>query len=393
MTPLQRVILRDLQKQAVAPPPMPSSMIPEHVRAMMRNNPATQPTATASSLGTQPAVKPPVEAVQSAIQSTPISARSHIQADPNISAQPAAIPTAKNVRLAPGFSGAATANGVLQTAHANAATHLGNAASGLPLILGGIPTTLQGLSQKDETGRWNPLNSQTAIGAGVTGLGAALSAGGARQLAQGGLRGITPRSALQATTNAVRAAGPRGLLRGAVRGAGNASLGYSGVEALQSLLNRDEQGNRDPQWGDAATSLAVGAVPYAASRMATKAPTRLAAPSAKGLFRRGGQALGRLAPFMNAGFALNDAGEQFSKGNYLGAALNGGAALTSEVPPLSLLLQSAGGLTDIYGDWKQRYDEAGRLQANNQQMLRDTATGKNTPYANPQYLTPGGLQG
>jgi hypothetical protein len=241
-------------------------------------------------------------------------------------------------------------------------------------LAGGLPMALEGLTHTDEQGKWDPSYLNTGLGAGLT-------AYAGRQLARSGLRGITPGNLARTGLNELKSVGTRGLARRGVRGLGTATLASGLMSGAGQLAQRDASGNWAPNWTQAGKEIAGGAVPYAASRMLTKA-----APVAGGF-------LGRALPFVGAGILANQAADQIGSGNYLGGALNAGAALTSEFPPVSFALQGGAALTDIYGNAQRAYQRAGQLQQANQQMLSNEAAGRSNPAIAAQYLTPSGIQG
>jgi hypothetical protein len=383
MSPLQRVILRELQKHAdigMFNPPTEAAQLPPAiaapgVRKILQNKATGQATPPPIDAGVRPipvnrntgealprAIKtdlkpigaPAADSVQSAIQSTSAPRALNIQPVPKAVA-PTAAPRALNKLPVPSSITGALSQG------AN--------------LAGGLPMAFEGLTHTDEQGKWDPSYLNTGLGAGLT-------AYAGRQLARSGLRGITPGNLTQTGLGALKSVGARGLIRGGVRGVGSAALGAGALDSLSYLTARDAQGNLAPQWTNAAGSLAVGAAPYAASRILTKA-----APIAGGF-------LGRALPIAGAGILANQAAEQIRSGNYLGGALNAGAALTSAVPPVSFALQGGAALTDIYGNAQRAYQRAGQLQQANQQMLSNEAAGRSQPAsANAQYLTPSGVQG
>lgn len=383
MSPLQRVILRELQKHADAgmfnpsaeAAQMPPAIAAPGVRKIIQNKATGQLMPPAIDAGARaipvnrntgealpraiktdlkPIDAPAADSVQSAIQSTPAPRALNIQPVPKAVSPTVAAPRALSKLPEPSSITGALSHG------AN--------------LAGGLPMALEGLTHTDEQGKWDPSYLNTGIGAGLT-------AYAGRQLARNGLRGITPGNLTQTGLGALKPVGARRLIRGGVRGVGSAALGAGALDSLGYLTARDAQGNRDPQWADAAGALAVGAAPYAASRMLTKA-----APVAGGF-------LGRTLPIVGAGFLANQATDQIGSGNYLGGALNAGAALTSAVPPVSFALQGAAALTDIYGNAQRAYQRAGQLQQANQQMRSNEAAGRSQPaIANAQYLTPSGVQ-
>jgi hypothetical protein len=234
------------------------------------------------------------------------------------------------------------------------------------------------LTHTDEQGKWDP----SYFGAAING-GFAAHAG--KQLANsGGLKGLTAGNVAQKGLNALKTVGPRGV----ARGAGTAALGSGLISAVGDLAHTDAAGNWNPQLGEAAYDALPGAAIYGASRMLTKAP--VAAPVVRGVI---GRTAGRAVPFLGAGLLANQAYDQMNAGNYLGGALNAGAALTTAFPPVSFALQGGAALSDMYGDAQRAYRRAGQLQQANQQMLQHEATGRAQTITNPQYLTPGGVRG
>jgi len=241
---------------------------------------------------------------------------------------------------------------------------------------------LGSLTHTDEQGKWDPSYLAAAINGGFA------AHAGKQLINSGGLKGLTAGNIAQTGLNTLKTVGPRGLARGVARGAGTAALGSGLMYAAGNLAHTDTSGNWNPQWAGAAHEFLPGAAIYGASRMLTKAP--VAAPVVRGVIAR---TAGRAVPLLGAGLLAGEASNQIGKGNYLGGALNAGAALTTAVPPVSFALQGAASLTDIYGDAQRAYRRAGQLQQANQQMLRDEAAGRTQTIPDPQYLTPSGVRG